>query len=266
MDNSSNKKLKKSHSNKKIVLITVILSLFLITAILFFLFCNFTSLGYNASAAMGMHGFYKLSDNIYIDKDFKGNSEFLLSNIDKAKERVSDFFGDYYYDPKIIITDDPQKIQKLSGDHDTKSFTVLGFRAYVHLSPGFASDINIVAHELTHAQTHYLVFHDKIIGRFQVHLPAWFDEGIAMQNDHRAYYNDDAWNNLTDNGKDVFDITSIKDRDFYSSNNNEQNDHYILARYEVQQWINENGRDALVNLLNDLNSGKNFDDIYFNDK
>ena len=266
MNNSiSNKTIKKPRLNKKIVLIiTVILSFFLITAMLFLLFCNFTSIGYNSS--VGMHGFYKISDNVYIDKNYKGDCDLLLSNIDKAKDRVSEFFGDYYYDPKIIITDDPQKVQKLGGDHDIKSYAILGFRAYVHLSTNLAHDTNLVAHELTHAQTHYLVFHDKIIGRLKTHIPAWFDEGIAMQNDHRAYYNDDAWNNLTDNGKDVFDITSIKDRDFYSSDNNEQSNHYILARYEEQQWLNKNGIDALINLLNDLNSGKNFDDIYFNDK
>jgi len=39
--------------------------------------------------------------------------------------------------------------------------------------------------------------------------------------------------------------------------------HYIVSKHELNSWIARNGVDTLVNLLDEVNQGKDFYDLYF---
>ncbi|MGN0454851.1 MAG: peptidase MA family metallohydrolase [Ruminococcus sp.] len=222
------------------------------------IFFNFTALGYRMTASF--HGFKEIADNVYVDENYAGDTSVFIKKIDKAKSRVEEFFGDTESSPVIIISGSKEKLGRLGGDHDTKTFAFNGAKSYISVSADYA-DEDIIAHELTHSEVHYRVLKGKFI--CGAGLPVWFDEGLAMQNDYRREFGDGQWDNLTNGGENAEDITRYTTpAEFYSKDNNITNERYILARHRVKEWIEQNGKDKLFSLLDRLNKGETFEDIF----
>jgi len=53
--------------------------------------------------------------------------------------------------------------------------------SYIVVSPEYLN-VDILAHELTHAEVHARVFTGRLWDWLSI--PTWFDEGIALQNDY----------------------------------------------------------------------------------
>ena len=92
----------------------------------------------------------------------------------------------------------------------------------------------------------------------------WFDEGVAVQNDYREMYNEAAWNDVTDIGNNVISLSDIDTaEEFYAGEAEERRYRYIVSRHEVNRWIENNGLDALLNLLDKVSRGDDFNNLYF---
>lgn len=94
-------------------------------------------------------------------------------------------------------------------------------------------------------------------------IPIWFDEGIAIQNDYREKYNENAWKRVTNQGNNIRNITSLKTDEFFDSDKEVRIENYILAKHELYSWINSHGIDELIHLIEDVNIGSEFQDLYF---
>lgn len=233
-------------------------SLLVLILITTFLFCNYSRMGYMMT--IELHGFTNIEDNVYLDNKYTGNSTELLEAIDKANERVLDFWGTVISKPAIIISSDTKKLNKLGyiGSPSTTSYVFNGALNYIVLSPS-VFNIDILAHELTHAELYSRVYKGKWYNSELI--PVWFNEGIAMQNDFRDKYNEDAWKDITDNGKNVKDINSIASAsEFY---NNDRLANYIISKHTISEWISENGINELIIIIQKVNGGENFKDLYF---
>ena len=169
----------------------------------------------------------------------------------------------------IIICDDKNTIAKLGGDHDTTTTAVFKVYSYISLSSEYLN-IDVIAHELTHAETHFRVFKGRIWSRGLI--PVWFDEGVALQNDYRERYNEAVWNDVTDNGNNVVALGDIdtpaefyvgETEKFYEGETEERRYSYIISRHEVNRWIENNGVDSLLSLLDKVNQGWDFSSLYF---
>lgn len=87
----------------------------------------------------------------------------------------------------------------------TNTTVLFGAHSYVVISPN-GLDVDVTAHELTHAELHYRLYDGKILPK--TILPIWFDEGVATQNDYRERYNEIAWLKVTDNGLKLIALIS----------------------------------------------------------
>lgn len=248
------KKVKKKH----IIIATIAFMLILIGIF----FIQFTSLGYKMTVPL--HGYTQVKDNIYIDKDFNSDSSKVLSIIDEAHKRLETFWGNTESKPTIIISDNEKKLKKLGWTGNpalTTTAVFFGANSYVVISPK-GLNIDVTAHELTHAELHYRVYNGKILPKTLI--PIWFDEGIATQNDYRENYNYDAWVKVTNNGKNITDFSQLKNQSqFYNPNTDVRRYNYIISKHEVGEWLKTHNVDDLITLINAVNEGKSFDKLYY---
>ena len=253
------------HKNHNTVLITVI-----VISVVFFLifsalisFFQFTSIGYRMSVPF-RSSFEKIDDNVYINKldpDEKEEITMITEIINKAKERVADFYGELKSSENtvIILCDNKNTLEKLGGDHDTQTAFFPSVKNYISLSPDYFN-INILAHELTHAE-----LHTRLSSSVMKKLPVWFNEGLAMQNDNRKTYNEDAWRKLTDDGKKTVALTDMdEESEFYAGTDNDKLMRYVCAKHEVSEWMSRHGRQGLLELIDNLNNGEDFYTVYTN--
>lgn len=205
--------------------------------------------------------FTERKQNVYVANDFSGSLQEVDSIVDQAIRRVSDFWGNTKSNPVVIICDNEKTLQKLGGDHDTATMIFFNAYSYISVSEEYLN-VDVLAHELTHAELHSRLYAGKLAWNL---VPAWFDEGVATQNDYRTKYGDEAWNEVTHNGTDRIDFSTI---DSYSEFNQGQSSdrvyRYIVSRHEVKEWINRNGIDALTDLISSVNKGQDFQERYNN--
>ena len=247
---------KRKKLEKRYILLITVVAIIVMAIIIF---VQFTSLGYRITVPL--RNFTEASPNVYIHNNYANDKKDVVKIVDEAKERVTKYFGQTKSNPMIIICDDKGTIAKLGGDHDTATVAIFKVYSYIAVSSEFL-EVDIVAHEMTHAETHARIFDGKL--GFKPLVPLWFDEGVALQNDYRERYNEDAWKEATDNGKNVVALSDIATpANFYAGEVEERRYRYIVSKHEVSDWIKRNGIGDLFNLLDKVNQGIDFDSLYF---
>ncbi|MDR2939404.1 MAG: hypothetical protein LBV08_03685 [Clostridiales bacterium] len=241
----------------------ILISLFLLALalVIFIIYTSqFTSFGYRATAPL--RNFVNVGSSVYINKGYKNGMDTAASIANEAKNRVKNYFGEIKSSPTVIICDDEETIKKLGGDHDTSTVVFLKAYSYIVLSPEYLN-VDILAHELTHAEVHSRVYNGKLF--YEQLMPVWFDEGVALQNDYREQYSGAAWSEATNNGSEITDISAISGFDtFYTGEPKSQRYNYVISKHELGNWISKNGKQALLGLLEKINQGSLFDSVYYN--
>lgn len=232
---------------------------FLIVLILFGLFlCNNTKLGYMMT--IKLHGYTEIESNVFLDKDYSGDYPKLQGLLEQATERVTSFWGALESKPVIILSESNDKLKRLG--YNASPFTSMylfhGARTYMIFSTANL-DIDLLAHEMTHAEIYGRIYKDKWYNKGLI--PIWFNEGVAMQNDYRDKYNETAWEKVTNHGTIVKSLNSIDSVQSFYTDDSVIN--YIIARHELQEWISRNGKATLIELIQKVNAGEEFDDLYF---
>ena len=94
-------------------------------------------------------------------------------------------------------------------------------------------------------------------------IPTWFDEGLALQNDYREQYSLDAWKDQTENGKNVIAVEDMDTpSEFYSGTKEDRRFRYLNAKHEVSEWMNNHKQNGLLELIDKLNNGSDFNSAY----
>ena len=158
----------------------------------------------------------------------------------------------------MIFCDDDNLLSKLGGDHDTKTSIFDPKQNYISISDEYLN-IDIIAHELTHAELHTRLNTNALKG-----IPTWFDEGIATQNDYRKQYGLEAWIEQTDNGKNALPLEDMDTGpEFYAGTVEDRRFRYLNAKHEVGVWMDTHQQKGLLELFDKLNNGEEFDTAYF---
>ena len=248
----------KIKSKKKKIILCCCISLILLLLLAAVYIFQFTGLGYRMSVPY-RSSFEKVADNIYVNKNYSGNIKEAIQLTEEALERDRAFFGELQCtDTTIIIfCDDDKLLSKLDGDHDTKtSYTK---KNYISVSDEYLN-IDIIAHEFTHAE-----LRTRLNVKALKSIPTWFDEGLATQNDYREQYGLKAWIEQTDNGKNTVPLEDMDTgSEFYADPVEDRRFRYLNAKHEVSEWMEIHGQKGLLELLDKLNSGEEFDTAYFN--
>jgi len=246
----------KIKSKKKKIILCCCISLILLLLLAAVYIFQFTGLGYRMSVPY-RSSFEKVADNIYVNKNYSGNIKEAIQLTEEALERDRAFFGELQCtDTTIIIfCDDDKLLSKLDGDHDTKtSYTK---KNYISVSDEYLN-IDIIAHELTHAE-----LRTRLNVKALKSIPTWFDEGLATQNDYREQYGLKAWIEQTDNGKNTVPLEDMDTgSEFYADPLEDRRFRYLNAKHEVSVWMDTHQQKGLLELLDKLNKGEDFDSVY----
>ena len=241
---------------KKIIFLTI-LSLLILLVIFAVYYLQFTNC-YRMTVPY-RYSFEKLADNIYVNKSYSGDKEEIVKLVDSAKERDKAFFGELQClnDTLIIICDDSKLLSKLGGEKDTVTFLFPSKKNYTSISNEYLN-LDILSHEITHAE-----LHSRLTANALKKIPTWFDEGIATQNDYREQYGLEAWIEQTNNGKNTIALEDMDTpSEFYAGTAEDRRFRYLNAKHEVSKWIETNHIQGLLELLDRLNHGEDFNTAY----
>jgi hypothetical protein len=194
----------------------------------------------------------EIASGVFVDAEMPDTDrESLLAAIAEAEERISHLFGEYQATPTIIAGQSMDVMKEYGGNSYNRVgrtyLTLLG--SYIVLGPDGITDIDVIAHEMVHAELESRIGHSKVN-----HLPGWFEEGVAVQFDER--FSEEDWQLRTSNGKyapDVRKIGTIKHDDWLA---------YATAKHEVRHWLEEIGQDGFRLFLQSIRDGENFDQAY----
>ena len=203
-----------------------------------------------ASAMIKHSNFVEIQKNIFVSPNTTSQQKkALLELIASAKKRIKNKFGEFTATPIIISSNDIDKLRYyVSNSYGAAHFTLSN--AYIILGPN-GQNIDVVSHELVHSEIY------TRIGYFNrwLKLPVWFDEGVAMQVDHRKVYN---------NPPKTIKVKQLKyGWQFFSGN---QQNHYAVAKHEVKKWLNASSDTAVYDLLTNIKNGGSFKKAYNNKK
>ena len=247
----------KTKFRRTVLLILTAVIILLAAAAVYFM--QFTAEGFRMTVPFRA-SFEKIAEHVYIHKGYAGDRDEVLSLIGSAKERDAAYFGDLQCldTTDFIICDDAELLKKLGGEKDTKTLLFPAKRNYISVSAEYL-DIDILSHELTHAE-----LHARLNNAALKHIPTWFDEGLATQNDYREQYSEEAWAAATDNGANVIPLGEMDTpEEFYAGEAEDRRFRYILAKHEVAVHFADDSQLPLLSLIGELNSGKDFDSVYF---
>jgi len=240
---------------KKVIKIASVSIVALAVAAAAVFYIKYTEL-FNCFTVNDSDEFRELNNNIYISKDTpKKVQDSILTVLEEADKRVCTFWNadKKTKDPVIIFC----YSKSLLSDYSKKN-SIVTYKTPLNSFIVFYKDCintDMLSHELFHAE-----FCSRI-GYFKnKNIPAWFDEGLAMQVDYRKEYSVEKYNQLRDSLGMNINLSKISAPEkFYSGN---YYLHFVSAGHEVTSWFNKVKRKGLYDLINRISSGENFYFVY----
>lgn len=183
------------------------------------------------------------------DQTYKAD---FIELISMAKIRIQRTFGIPQSTPIVIFLNDRADYWPLKlNEYGSTQF--IGKKVCVFVGPK-GQNIDVVAHELMHAEIAYRVGYWHRL----TELPAWFDEGLAMQVDYRSRYD-------LSNGTNT-DSESVKKlwyaRDFFIDNDEQLTKNYASAKYQVARWVTYVGNKSVYSQLERIKNQESFDAVF----
>ena len=195
--------------------------------------------------------FIEIQKGIYVSPDTteKQKKEFLELVI-KAKQRIEKTYGEFTATPIIIVSHTSKQRRRYSSNSyaSAKLMPFSKNQAYIVVGEN-GHNVDIIAHELVHAEVFQRIgYYNQI-----VKIPVWFNEGLAMQVDYRERYNTPP--------KARKDLNQLKySRQFFKG---DLVANYSEAKYEVKDWFKTYDYKKLYQMLDAINAGNSFNDLYF---
>ncbi|NIU10728.1 MAG: hypothetical protein GWN81_18160 [Phycisphaerae bacterium] len=200
--------------------------------------------------------FIKLSGNIFIDPALEeAERQKAISAINEGKARISKAFGLYTATPVVVITGTAKNAKKYGlGGFPAKAFAA-PWNQYVVVNYQI-ENIDLIAHELMHAQLR------EVVGYwiYLTEIPTWFDEGVAMQVDHRERYEVDFPSFPQDKIERVRKLT--RPSRFWTDSKEEDINNYLAAKAAVHQVLAENTGQSLFSMLSKVRIGHDFNEVF----
>jgi hypothetical protein len=142
----------------------------------------FAAPGPTACLAVGVLPLHRLVDDSLVDRLSASDEQRYAALMADARSRITVAFGAPEAKPIVVFFNRSEGIG-LFKLNSYASAQFVAHRACLFIGPNGQS-VDVVAHELMHSELHHRV------GAWQrmVNVPTWFDEGVAMQVDHRSRY------------------------------------------------------------------------------
>jgi hypothetical protein len=206
-----------------------------------------------ACTLVAWSGFEEVAPRVWVDPELpSAQRAHALDLVTRGKATVGAFYGEYRARPTIIIGSNLQRLRWFGGN----AFAATHYSPWgpaVVIGPEGQNE-DVVTHELAHPELF------SRIGWWQnlTQLPTWFDEGLAMQFDHRETYDERAWDALREAGA-LVPLENLSDGSgFFDAH---AVAHYTQARHEVALRLGRVGREGVLRLVDELSRGGRFHDL-----
>lgn len=157
--------------------------------------------------------------------------------VDNAVQRVDEQLWQTVANPEILFLDGNKVFGLLDYNNYGSAYTLPHKTCLLIGTQG--TNIDVLAHEYVHADIAARLGYWRYF-----FLPKWLNEGVAMQVDARKRYDPAALN-----GDDPTYVKSKNGSEFYRGGSEQVVKNYTAAKSIVKSWIEKNGEDVLLNLL-----------------
>ena len=178
----------------------------------------------------------------------------IKSIIRQAEDRNAVFWGKKTGNPTYIYCDSDEDYRKFGSPMMTPAAAHLTFNSFVVFSQN-GINVDIAAHEIAHTELYTRV---GVLNR-ALKIPIWFDEGLAMQLDHRHYYSLDTLAVRSGHFKDLPEVTKMDTKQFFTGTKEQAMLNYMTAKYEVNKWYT---LEKLEKLIWAINHGSDFETAF----
>jgi hypothetical protein len=169
-----------------------------------------------------------------------------FTELEQARARLVSFYGPLRATPLLIVAD-AAHLSRLS-ENSTAVTYYQPRRAMVLLGPQ-GQNVDVLAHELAHAELL------ERVGYFAIEwcIPTWFDEGLAVQFDHRPFYSEDALALRLQQGWRLPPVHQLARRaQFFTGGRDRVRFHYASARVAVADWLHAPRATSVVHAIESL--------------
>lgn len=199
----------------------------------------------------------QVNGSLYVDPAMTaGDVDRIGILLSDARARDAGFYGSLRSAPQVIAGTDERVIEDFGGHGNRTAAThfVLG-ETYVVLGPD-GMNVDVMAHELMHAELR------ARLGWWvrDVRIPAWFDEGLAMQADDWEDYREEAWQRETRGGALAPPLEDLTGESAFTSEGYWRA--FATSKHEVRRWLDIVGTAGLADFLKLMERGDAFADAY----
>lgn len=204
--------------------------------------------------SIGLRDLDRLADGTLVERQINEvQRREVMALQERARSRIAGFLGAaaVQASPVVVFLDDPGALWPARYNRYA-SASFVGARACVVVGPD-GRNLDVVAHELMHAELF------ERVGPWQraFSIPTWFDEGLAMQLDHREKYS------LPEPGVPTSSVRTLDSAaEFFVNSDPELTRHYAFAKAEIGKWLARVGPGRLAERLDRIKSGEDFDRVW----
>jgi hypothetical protein len=210
--------------------------------------------GGTACALIEFSGLEMLPDGTRIQtSSTNAERQAILEMQTQAKIRIENMFGAPRAKPLVVFLNNPATIFTFKSNGYGSTYFV-GPRVCVIIGPQ-GTNVDVVAHELLHAEL------SERVGpwRRSSEIPAWFDEGLAMQVDFRSHYD----SSQPVDSAELASPRALRSMDQFNAGNDEEiTRHYARSKRVVAQWLEKIGCSNLYLRLERIRNGEHFETVF----
>lgn len=204
-----------------------------------------------ASVLIGFSDFDEMAPNVYVEPGMPSSDLTLFLVLYKeARERISTTYGEFSARP-VIVVGHSEKMLRYGNGYGSSHF--LPGKAYVVIGRN-GQNVDVIAHELAHAELAHRVGYWKRLTQ----IPAWFEEGIAMQVDHRKPFDIENFRDVTPTNRDKLWWQA----QFNSGGGDTVTFNYALSKEIVRAWRLGHQQSRPYVLMNEISRGRAFEDAF----
>ncbi|MFO0594614.1 MAG: hypothetical protein U0228_04905 [Myxococcaceae bacterium] len=204
-----------------------------------------------AASLVGFSSLEPVAPGVWVDPEMPAAQRAqVLTWVTDAAAQLDAFYGSTRAPRRIILGSRMDRLGPFANnEYGSTLYSPLG--ATVVIGPeGLNADV--ITHELAHAE----LFARLGWWRNLVAMPVWFDEGLAMQFDHRERYGAEAYRALEQRGG-LVPLTSLwSGAQFFDEH---AADHYVQVKHDVAECLSRAGPEGLRAVIDRVAAGGDFE-------
>jgi len=206
----------------------------------------------------------EIAPHIYVSDDMTDPVRLkLLKSIKQAKRQVSEIYGSCISVPTIYAFSNHEKFLVFNGMNDGSANGLLGLFGII-LVPE-----NVIPETLAHEWSRIELM-TRIAPSSQDMVPRWFEEGLAVIASNLPQHSENVWRQIVNDNLPYPGLDELETMEQWVDANTTTeyknpkglNIVYTTAGHEVRAWYKYAGQSGLLKLINAMQSGEKFHNIY----